>query len=74
MRGVPRRAPPVNLHRKETEGGMLDEQSKQKMKELCDLIANEQDHHRFSSLMAELNRLLEDCYPTPATNPKKERL
>jgi hypothetical protein len=53
---------------------MLDEQSKQRMKELCDRIANEQDHHRFSSLVAELNRLLDDCYSPPATDSKKERL
>ena len=58
---------PANLlRRKETTGAMLDEQSKQRMKELCDRIANEQDHHRFSSLVAELNRLLDDCYPAPA--------
>jgi hypothetical protein len=73
--GAPFAMPPANLHRrKETEGGMLDEQSKQKMKELCDRIADEQDHHRFSSLVAELNRLLDDCYPAPAINSKKERL
>jgi hypothetical protein len=53
---------------------MLDEQSKQRMKELCDLIAKEQDHHRFSNLVAELNRLLDDCNPTPPTNSKKEKL
>lgn len=54
--------------------GMWDEQLKQRMKELCDLIAQEQDHHRFSTLVAELNRLLDDCYPTPPTNLKKEKL
>jgi hypothetical protein len=55
------------------QGGMLDEQSKQKMKELCDLIAKEQDRQRFSSLMEELNRLLDDCYTAPATE-KRETL
>ena len=52
---------------------MLDEQPKQRVKELCDLIAKEQDHHRFSSLVAELNRLLDDCYPTRPADPKKEK-
>jgi len=51
---------------------MLDEQPKQRVKELCDLIAKEQDHHRFSSLMAELNRLLDDCHPAPPTDSKKK--
>lgn len=40
---------------------MLDEQSKQKVKELCDRIAKEQDHKHFSVLIAQLNQLLEDC-------------
>jgi hypothetical protein len=52
---------------------MLDEQSKQRVKQLCDLIAKEQDHHRFSRLVEELNRLLDDCYATPAPNSKKEK-
>jgi hypothetical protein len=74
-RRAPFAIPPANLvPRKESEGAMLDEPSKQRMKELCDLIANEQDHHRFSSLVAELNRLLDDCYPAPATKSQKERL
>ena len=38
---------------------MLDEASKRRVKDLCDLIAKEQDHHRFSQLIAELNQLLE---------------
>ena len=38
---------------------MLDEASKLRVKELCDLIAKEQNHHRFSQLIAELNRLLD---------------
>jgi hypothetical protein len=53
-------------------GGMLNQQAEQRVKELCDLIAKEQDRHRFSSLVAELNRLLDDCYSTPATNSKKK--
>jgi hypothetical protein len=42
---------------------MLDELSKQRVKELCDLIAKEQDHHRFSVLIAELNQLLDQFDP-----------
>jgi len=66
--------PPAHLlRRKEIKGAMLDEQSKLRVKELCDLIAKEQDHHRFSSLVEELNRLLDDGYTTPAPNSKKEK-
>lgn len=43
---------------------MLDDSSKQRVKELCDLIAKEQDHHRFSVLVAELNHLLEEFDPS----------
>ena len=38
---------------------MLDEQSKQRVKELCDRIAKEQNHGQFSILITELNNLLE---------------
>jgi hypothetical protein len=38
---------------------MLDDMSKQRVKHLCDLIAKEQDHQRFSVLVAELNDLLD---------------
>lgn len=38
---------------------MLDEASKQRVKDLCDLIAKEQDHQQFSILIAQLNDLLE---------------
>ena len=38
---------------------MLDENSKQRVKELCDQIAKEQDRDRFSLLISELNHLLE---------------
>lgn len=38
---------------------MLDEESKQRVKELCDQIAKERDHNRFSLLISELNRILE---------------
>ncbi len=40
--------------------GVLDEISKQRVKELCDQIAKEQDRHRFSRLISELNQILED--------------
>lgn len=42
---------------------MFDEASKERIKQLCDLIAKEQDHHRFSLLIAELNQLLERMQP-----------
>jgi hypothetical protein len=38
---------------------MLDDQEKQRVKELCDRIAKEQDHSQFSILIAQLNQLLE---------------
>jgi len=44
---------------------VLDEATKQRVKDLCDQIAKEQDHKRFSQLIAELNQLL-DSVSTPA--------
>lgn len=41
------------------ETGVFDEESKERIKQLCDLIAKEQDQRRFSLLIAELNQLLE---------------
>jgi hypothetical protein len=38
---------------------MLTDESKKRVKELCDLIAKEQDHRRFISLLAELNQVLD---------------
>ena len=38
---------------------MLDDQEKQRVKELCERIAKEQDHGQFSILIAQLNQLLE---------------
>ena len=38
---------------------MLDEQSKEQLKDLCDRIAKEQDHKQFSLLLAQLNDLLD---------------
>jgi hypothetical protein len=38
---------------------MLDETSKERVKQLCDLIAKEQDHRRFSVLLTELNQVLD---------------
>jgi hypothetical protein len=38
---------------------MLDETAKERVKQLCDLIAREQDHRRFSLLLTELNQVLE---------------
>jgi hypothetical protein len=42
---------------------VFDEASKERIKQLCDLIAKEQDHRRFSLLIAELNQLLEEVQP-----------
>ena len=39
---------------------MLDEQEKQRVKELCDRIAKEQYHKQFSILIAQLNALLDE--------------
>lgn len=38
---------------------MLNEESRKRVKELCDQIAKEHDHGRFSQLISELNRILE---------------
>jgi uncharacterized FlgJ-related protein len=48
----------IQVQRKETLG-MLDEHEKQRVKELCERIAKEQDHNQFSTLIAQLNQLLE---------------
>ena len=45
---------------------MFDGESKERIKQLCDLIAKEQDHQRFSLLIAELNQLLEEVQPIRA--------
>ncbi len=38
---------------------MLDEESKLRVKDLCNRIAQEQDQMQFSILIAELNQLLD---------------
>jgi hypothetical protein len=50
---------------------VLDEASKQRVKDLCDQIAKEQDHKRFSLLIAELDQLLESAN-LPAAKPAQE--
>ena len=47
---------------------MLDNASKQRVKELCDLIAKEQDQNRFSVLIHELNQLLDGLQTGGATD------
>jgi hypothetical protein len=47
---------------------VLDDASKQRVKELCDLIAKEQDQSRFSVLIHELNRLLDGLDTGGATD------
>jgi len=49
----------IQVERKETLG-MLDDHEKQRVKELCERIAKEQDHNHFSTLIAQLNQLLEE--------------
>lgn len=50
---------------------MLDEASKQRVKDLCDQIAKEQDHKRFSQLIAELNQVLDSAHlPAGKTAPE----
>jgi hypothetical protein len=46
------------LPRRENQG-MLDDASKQRVKELCDLIAKEQNAYRFSDLLRQLNAVLD---------------
>jgi hypothetical protein len=67
----------IDTLRKERKKSLLDESSKQRVKELCDHIANEQDRNRFSQLVAELNQLLDAAdssakhnrvFPPPATD------
>jgi hypothetical protein len=38
---------------------MWDDLSKERLKDICNRIANEKDHKEFSILIAELNRLLD---------------
>lgn len=49
---------------------LLDDEAKQRVKELCDLIAKEQDHRHFSVLLEELNNILEGVQPTNSKNSK----
>jgi len=49
----------LNPAPKKGDTGMLDEQEKHQVKELCERIAKEQDHNQFSTLIAQLNQLLE---------------
>ena len=55
--------PRSTLPRKEIRS-VFNEQSKERIRQLCDLIAKEQDQRRFSLLIAELNQLLEKLPPT----------
>ena len=43
---------------------MFNEQSKERIKQLCESITKEQDQRRFSLLIAELDQLLEKLQPT----------
>jgi hypothetical protein len=50
--------PESTLPRKEIRS-VFNEQSKQRIKQLCESITREQDQHRFSLLINELDQLLE---------------
>jgi hypothetical protein len=50
---------------------VLDDGSKQRVKDLCDLIAREQDQKRFSMLIQELNQLL-DGVQTSSGEPSQK--
>lgn len=63
------------------ERSLLDEASKQRIRELCEQIANEQDRNRFSMLVSELNQLLDAAesatqrsrtFPPPASENSSE--
>ena len=47
---------------------VLDDAAKQRVKDLCDLIAKEQDQTRFSVLIHELNQLLDGLHTGGATD------
>lgn len=50
---------------------MLDEPARQRVKEICELILKEQDHKRFSVLIAELNQLLDGVGPNAGEKAPK---
>jgi hypothetical protein len=50
---------------------VLDDAAKDRVKYLCDQIATEQDHNRFSQLVAELNQLLEAVASRPLKSPEE---
>jgi len=43
---------------------VLDEVSKKRVKDLCDEIAKEHDHTRFSLLISKLNEVLDGLEPS----------
>jgi len=51
---------------------VLDEVSKKRVKELCDQIAKEQDHKRFSVLISELNQVLDGMEPSLRRGEKSD--
>ncbi len=52
---------------------MLTEESKKRVKELCDLIAKEQDHRRFLNLLSELNRELDGTGSSNHSGEKRSK-
>lgn len=49
---------------------MFDGELKERIKQLCESISKEQDHRRFSILIAELNQLLEEVQPLPSQSAR----
>lgn len=50
---------------------MFNGETKARIKYLCDLIAKEQDHYRFSALISELNQLLDAPDSKGSVDPEK---
>ncbi len=53
---------------------MLNEASKQRIKHLCNLIANESDRDRFTQLVTELNQVFDSAESSLAKHDDQEPL
>jgi ribosomal protein L12E/L44/L45/RPP1/RPP2 len=49
---------------------VFNEQSKERIKQLCESVTKEQDQRRFSMLIAELDQLLEELQASPSRHPE----
>ncbi len=52
---------------------MLTEESKKRVKELCDRIAKEPEHTRFLNLLSELNQVLDGTASSNALPEKSKQ-